>query len=205
MRVPSASLVGDPLPEHINVTVFMDGLKVGPFRTQLFRVHANTMEEAIQIDRQEEYRHRQARTPTSVWHRHNASGAQWRELQQLELAPGRASTNFARRQTVARNGDKYVDALRDSEGRGQVSVRLADGTVVNVPEVRMDLAVKFENFDSTESFLVLDMDKYDLILGMPWLISTNPGSIGAAKPLGLASPQSPIEHWRVMFTPLSGT
>ncbi|POM79615.1 Gag protein [Phytophthora palmivora] len=31
------------------VTVFMDGLKVGPSRTQLFRVHANTMEEAIQI------------------------------------------------------------------------------------------------------------------------------------------------------------
>ncbi|POM65484.1 LOW QUALITY PROTEIN: Hypothetical protein PHPALM_18790 [Phytophthora palmivora] len=52
-----------------------------------------------------------------------------------------ASTNFARRQTV--------------------SVRLADGTVVNVPGVRMDLAVQFEGFDSTESFLVLDMDKYD--------------------------------------------
>ncbi|POM71253.1 Pol protein [Phytophthora palmivora] len=31
----------------------------------------------------------------------------------------------------------------------------------------MDLAVKFEDFDSTESFLVLDIDKYDLILGMP--------------------------------------
>ncbi|POM58624.1 Gag protein [Phytophthora palmivora] len=80
-----------------------------------------------------------------------------------------ASTNFARLQTVARNGDKYADALRESEGKGQVSVRLADGTVVNVPGVRMDLAVKFENFDSTEAFLVLDMDKYDLIRGMPWL------------------------------------
>ncbi|POM70274.1 Hypothetical protein PHPALM_13308 [Phytophthora palmivora] len=58
-----------------------------------------------------------------------------------------ASTNFAR-QTVARNGDKYADALRESEGRGQVSVRLADGTVVNVPGVWMDLAVTFEDFDS---------------------------------------------------------
>ncbi|POM58772.1 Gag protein [Phytophthora palmivora] len=45
MRVLAVSLVGDPLPEHIKVTVFMDGLKVGPSRTQLFRVHANTMEE----------------------------------------------------------------------------------------------------------------------------------------------------------------
>ncbi|POM68431.1 Pol protein [Phytophthora palmivora] len=33
----------------------------------------------------------------------------------------------------------------------------------------MDLAVKFEDFVSTESFLVLDVDKYDLILDMPWL------------------------------------
>ncbi|POM75119.1 Gag protein, partial [Phytophthora palmivora] len=65
MRVLAASLVGNPLPEHIKVTVFMDGLKVGPSRTQLFRVHANTMEEAIQIALQEEYSHRQARTPTS--------------------------------------------------------------------------------------------------------------------------------------------
>ncbi|POM69877.1 Hypothetical protein PHPALM_13816 [Phytophthora palmivora] len=61
---------------------------------------------------------------------------------------------------VARDGDKYADALHDNEGRGQVSVRLADGTVVNVPGVRMDLAVKFEEIDN--------MDKYDLILGMSW-------------------------------------
>ncbi|POM72602.1 Gag protein, partial [Phytophthora palmivora] len=65
MRVLAASLVGNPLPEHIKVTVFMDGLKVGPSRTQLFPVHANTMEEASQIALQEEYSHRQARTPTS--------------------------------------------------------------------------------------------------------------------------------------------
>ncbi|POM69239.1 Gag protein [Phytophthora palmivora] len=119
MRVLAASLVGNPLPEHIKVTVFMDGLKVGPSRTQLFRVHANTMEEAIQI----------ALTAT----------------------------------------DRLVLLHRD-----QIAVRLADGTVVNVPGVRMDLAVTVEGFDSTESFLVLDMDKYDLILGMPWFEKHEP-------------------------------
>ncbi|KAG3115291.1 hypothetical protein PI125_g5692 [Phytophthora idaei] len=31
------------------VTVFMDGLRVGPARTQLFRVQASTLEEAIQV------------------------------------------------------------------------------------------------------------------------------------------------------------
>ncbi|POM71411.1 Gag protein [Phytophthora palmivora] len=118
-------LASNTLPEHTKVTVFMDGLKVGPSLTQLFRVHANTMEEAIQIVLQDEYSHRQARTPTSVWQDH--------------------TTNFARRQTVARNGDEFADALRESEGRGQVTVRLAD-----------------------------DMDKYDLILGMPWLEKHEP-------------------------------
>ncbi|POM69780.1 Pol protein [Phytophthora palmivora] len=167
MRVLAASLVGNPLPEHIKVTVFMDGLKVGPSRTQLFRVHANTMEEAIQI-----------------------------ALQGEILIDSGASKIFARRQTVARNGDKYSDALRESEGRGQVSVRLADGTVVNVLGVRADLAVKFEDIDSTETFLVLEMEKYDLTLGIPWLEKHEPWIDWRGKTIGLAGLQSPTELCR---------
>ncbi|POM62829.1 Gag protein [Phytophthora palmivora] len=64
MQVLTTALEGNPLPEHIKMAVFMDGLKVVPSRTQLFRVHADTMEEAIQIALQEEYNHRQARIPT---------------------------------------------------------------------------------------------------------------------------------------------
>ncbi|POM76627.1 LOW QUALITY PROTEIN: Hypothetical protein PHPALM_6112 [Phytophthora palmivora] len=51
----------------------MDGLKVSPSHPQLFRVHVNTIEELIQIALQEEYNHRQARTPTSVRQGHNVS------------------------------------------------------------------------------------------------------------------------------------
>ncbi|POM74539.1 Pol protein [Phytophthora palmivora] len=196
MQVLAASLVGNPLPEHIKVTVFTDGLKVGPSRTQLFRVHANTMEEANQRSTATDRLVLLRRCGKATMRRQ----AQCKELQQLELAQGRYPWNW----TVSGNGDQYADSLRESEGRGQVLVRLADGTVVNVPGVRMDLAVKFVNFDSTEPFLVLDMDKYDLFLGMPWLESTSPGSIGAAKSLGLAGPQSPTELWCVIFPPLSG-
>ncbi|POM74597.1 Gag protein [Phytophthora palmivora] len=71
---------------------------------------------------------------------------------------------------------------------GQVSVRLADGTVVNVPGVRMDLAVKFEDFNSTESFLALDMDKYDLILGMPSLEKHEPWIDWRGKAIGASRP-----------------
>ncbi|GMF61831.1 unnamed protein product [Phytophthora fragariaefolia] len=75
MRVLSAALVENPLLEHIKVTVFMNGLRVGPARTQLFRVHANTMEEAIQIALHEEYSHRQARTPVPAWQGNSAPGS----------------------------------------------------------------------------------------------------------------------------------
>ncbi|POM79896.1 Pol protein, partial [Phytophthora palmivora] len=52
----------------------------------------------------------------------------------------------------------------------------------------MDLAVKFEDFDSTESFLVLDMDKYDLILGMPWLEKHEPWIDWRGKAIGASRP-----------------
>lgn len=67
MRVLAASLVGNPLTEDVKVTVFMEGLRVGPARTQLFRAHANTLEAAIQTALQEEYSHKQARTPVTAW------------------------------------------------------------------------------------------------------------------------------------------
>ncbi|KAE8954718.1 hypothetical protein PR002_g32010 [Phytophthora rubi] len=52
----------------------------------------------------------------------------------------------------------------------------------------MDLAVKFEDFDSKEPFLVLDMDKYDLILGMPWLEKNEPWIDWRGKAIGASRP-----------------
>ncbi|POM64328.1 Pol protein [Phytophthora palmivora] len=48
----------------------------------------------------------------------------------------------------------------------------------------MDLAVQFEDFDSTGSFLDLDMDKYDLILGMTWLEKHETGIDWRGKAIG---------------------
>ncbi|KAI9989078.1 hypothetical protein PInf_022811 [Phytophthora infestans] len=75
MRTLVASLAGNPLPEDVKTTVFMDGLMVGPARTQLFRVQATTIEEAIQIALQEEYSHKQAGTPRKEEHHHDEDGA----------------------------------------------------------------------------------------------------------------------------------
>ncbi|KAI9989061.1 hypothetical protein PInf_022787 [Phytophthora infestans] len=75
MRTLVASLAGNLLPEDVKTTVFMDGLMVGPARTQLFRVQATTIEEAIQIALQEEYSHKQAGTPRKEEHHHDEDGA----------------------------------------------------------------------------------------------------------------------------------
>ncbi|ETP47973.1 hypothetical protein F442_06179, partial [Phytophthora nicotianae P10297] len=99
-----------------------------------------------------------------------------------------ASRNFARRRTVARNSNRLTDALRESKGNGAVSVRLADGKAVTVPNIQMDLAVKFEDFDSLEQFTVLDMDPYDMILGMPWLEKHEPWIDWRGKAFGASRP-----------------
>ncbi|KAG3109493.1 hypothetical protein PI124_g4663 [Phytophthora idaei] len=52
----------------------------------------------------------------------------------------------------------------------------------------MDLAVKFEDFDSLEQFTVLEMDKYDLILGMPWLEKHEPWIDWRGKAIGANRP-----------------
>ncbi|POM69411.1 LOW QUALITY PROTEIN: Gag protein [Phytophthora palmivora] len=284
MRVLAPSLVGNPLHEHVKVTVFMDCLKVGPSRTQLFRVHANTMEEAIQIALQEGYAtdrlvllrrcgkatmstgavqgapvagastgpvpmelgtavqssircygcgklgHMQRACPAGGqrkfpskprgsrgpwqkprpksqgnWGHQSADGARHgglapESLGALETRKSSGGLLVVHARTVARNGDKYADVLRENKGKGQASVRLVDDTVFIVPGVRMDLAVKFEDFDSTESFLVLDTGKYDLILGMPWLEKREPWIDWRGKDIGLARPQSMTEHCHLFET-----
>uniref|UniRef100_H3H3J4 Retrotransposon gag domain-containing protein n=1 Tax=Phytophthora ramorum TaxID=164328 RepID=H3H3J4_PHYRM len=169
MRELTASLVGNPLHEHIKVTVFMDGLRVGPARTQLFRVQASTLEEAIQIALQEEYSHRQARTPATAW----LGG----------------STQGGPQSRVPFNGPVPMDlSLAEQHDIRCFGCGKLGHMKLEVPKVFMDLSVKFEDFNSTERFLVLDMDKYDLILGMPWLEKHEPWIDWRGKAIGASRP-----------------
>ncbi|POM63843.1 LOW QUALITY PROTEIN: Pol protein, partial [Phytophthora palmivora] len=70
----------------------------------------------------------------------------------------------------------------------QGSVRLADGTVVNAPGVPTDLAVKFEDFGITGLIFDLEMDKYDFIMGMPWLEMHEPWIDWRGKAIGASRP-----------------
>ncbi|KAG3004696.1 hypothetical protein PC120_g18412 [Phytophthora cactorum] len=66
----------------------------------------------------------------------------------------------------------------------------------------MVLAVKFEDFDSSEQFTVLEMDKYDLILGMPWLEKHEPWIDWRGKAIGASRPAVSDRALGFMFPPL---
>ncbi|KAI9998235.1 hypothetical protein PInf_002580 [Phytophthora infestans] len=74
MHTLVASLTGNPLPEVIKTTVLMDGLKVGPARTQLFRIHKQGG-----TPREEEHRHDEDGVPREAEHRSNDATAPKRE------------------------------------------------------------------------------------------------------------------------------
>lgn len=66
LRVLVAKMASDPLPEAVKITVFMEGLRPGPSKTQLFRTSPQTLEEAFEVATQEDYCHRQSRHSTSA-------------------------------------------------------------------------------------------------------------------------------------------
>ncbi|GMF23822.1 unnamed protein product [Phytophthora fragariaefolia] len=69
-----------------------------------------------------------------------------------------ASFNFATKASVARNNALYASALEASKSNTNVSVRLATGSIVSTRKVTILLSVKFDDFNSIEPFIVLDME-----------------------------------------------
>jgi len=72
---------------------------------------------------------------------------------------------------------------------GMISVRLATGIVTTTKKVEVELPVQFADFDSVESFTILDMDgRFDLILGMPWLQRDEPWIDWRTRSIGSSTP-----------------
>ncbi|GMF39866.1 unnamed protein product [Phytophthora fragariaefolia] len=103
------------------------------------------------------------------------ASVKWYQEPMMFLNDSGASLNFATKASVAGNIALYARALEASHGNTGVSVRLLTGSIVSTRKVVLRLKVKFDDFDSVEPFIVLDMDdRYDLILGMPWLAKHEP-------------------------------
>ncbi|KAF1318387.1 putative retroelement, partial [Globisporangium splendens] len=77
-----------------------------------------------------------------------------------------ASNNFVRNEAIVRHKVPMPDANEDKT----MIVRLANGSTVKMPKRVVRLAIKCEDFRGEDEFILLDLDdKFDLILGMPWL------------------------------------
>ncbi|KAF1327255.1 reverse transcriptase, partial [Globisporangium splendens] len=77
-----------------------------------------------------------------------------------------ASSNFVRNEVIVRHGVFVPDA---NEEKAMI-VRLANGSTVKMPKRVVRLAIKCEDFRGEDEFILLDLDdKFDVILGMPWL------------------------------------
>uniref|UniRef100_M4B2M4 Uncharacterized protein n=1 Tax=Hyaloperonospora arabidopsidis (strain Emoy2) TaxID=559515 RepID=M4B2M4_HYAAE len=62
----------DPLPEAVHVTIFMEGLRTGIARAEVFRVHPSTFEEAVRIALNAEHNFKLTRLG---WNGYNPSSA----------------------------------------------------------------------------------------------------------------------------------
>ena len=67
-----AAMQSDPLPETVYVIVFMEDLRTGVARTEIFRVHPSTFEEAVSISQNAEHNFKSARLG---WNGYNPSFA----------------------------------------------------------------------------------------------------------------------------------
>ncbi|KAF1314568.1 putative retroelement, partial [Globisporangium splendens] len=77
-----------------------------------------------------------------------------------------ASNNFVRNEVIVRHKVPMPDANEDKT----MIIRLANGSTVKMPKRVVRLAMKCEDFRGEDEFILLDLDdKFDIILGMPWL------------------------------------
>lgn len=77
----SSLMSQEPLPELVQVNVFMAGLNAGPARTELFRRYPKTLQEAVSIAVKEEFSSKQAKTMGSM-----PSFTQYRDGDAMDLS-----------------------------------------------------------------------------------------------------------------------
>jgi hypothetical protein len=96
-----------------------------------------------------------------------------------------ASYNLATIASAARNSALYAKAVEASKNNSSMYLRLATGSIVSMRKVLLPWMVEFDDFNSVEPFIVLDMDyRYDLSLGITWLVKREPWIDWSSRTIG---------------------
>ncbi|GMF46733.1 unnamed protein product [Phytophthora fragariaefolia] len=196
-----SNIVTNPIDEATKVVTFMMGLRDGSVKTYLFREYPSTLEAAIMLAMQEGFSLQQAKLHANVPRQmprpamKPTGGPESMDLSSATAAGSqqrRGSTNvrcfrcgnnghYARECTAPVHATK---GRRDDTGlgfeeaklpRSLLEVRLATGVVVRTEKRVVRARFSYEEKKFVDELIVLDLhDKFDMVLGMPWLARHDP-------------------------------
>ena len=86
LRTLIAAMQQNPLAEEVRVTIFMEGLRTGVARTEVFRVQPSTFEEAVSIAFNAEFNFKSARYGLPWYQSNNSHRAEPMDLGHAEEA-----------------------------------------------------------------------------------------------------------------------
>ena len=87
LRTLIAAMQLDPLPEMVLVTIFMEGLRTGVARTEVFRVHPTSFESAVDIALNAEFNFKAARFGTHGYKSNSANSfSSFNSLEPMDLS-----------------------------------------------------------------------------------------------------------------------
>ncbi|GMF39395.1 unnamed protein product [Phytophthora fragariaefolia] len=84
LRTLIAGMAVDPLPEAVTVTVFMEGLRTGVARTEVFRTHPTSFEEAVNVALNAEFNFKSSRLGWNASYANPSSGPEPMDLSYAE-------------------------------------------------------------------------------------------------------------------------
>ncbi|GMF16716.1 unnamed protein product [Phytophthora fragariaefolia] len=84
LRTLNAGMAVDPLPEAVTVTVFMEGLRTGVARTEVFRTHPASFEDAVNVALNAEFNFKSSRLGWNAAYANPSSGPEPMDLSDAE-------------------------------------------------------------------------------------------------------------------------
>uniref|UniRef100_H3H6I6 Reverse transcriptase domain-containing protein n=1 Tax=Phytophthora ramorum TaxID=164328 RepID=H3H6I6_PHYRM len=175
-----SNIVTNPIDEATKVVTFVKGLRDGPVKTYLFREYPNTLEAAIALALQEEFSLRQAKLhvnaprpiPRPVV---RPSGGP----EPMDLSSATAAGSQQRRGSTngpAGAGRPAGDAIERVD-IGHAAMKIAapseSQSHCKKQDDKPNLVILKKEF--VDELIVLELDdKFDMVLGMPWLARHDP-------------------------------
>uniref|UniRef100_H3GV99 Retrotransposon gag domain-containing protein n=1 Tax=Phytophthora ramorum TaxID=164328 RepID=H3GV99_PHYRM len=179
-RYMVSNIVTNPIDEATKVVTFMKGLRDGPVKTYLFREYPNTLEAAIALAMQEEFSLRQAKLHV------NAPRLMPRPVvrpsggpEPMDLSSATAAGSQQRRGSTngpAGAGRPAGDAIERVD-IGHAAMKIAapseSQSHCKKQDDKPNLVILKKEF--VDELIVLELDdKFDMVLGMPWLARHDP-------------------------------